>query len=838
MDMLSMSVTRTRFRDGAQEIVDGYSGIFSQLRKTPKDIEEVANMREYIATIPAEILKLAPETKRCLDTYMVLEEFGVQLTADDFYQRWRVFGCPKSTYDLVSKVEDDIKELEAQFEAAQMQEQADFDESIVDMAKTIENFSQYSATGRLLGRSEKSKDFEKLEEIHENVESVNERLKSAASQAKLFNSREALFGKEVTDYGMIAQLTKEWEPFTQLWVTAFNWTKDSKKWLSGPFQQVDAKFCESSVTAGAKTLYKAVKAFEKRENCDEVLQIAKNIKVTHQDGVPCDEPANASALQEQIDDFVPKVPLVVGLRNPGMADRHWEQVSNLIGTPVQPTMENFTLENFIEPGTALGSSLSTERNAAWDKVFFDCSEPYRTTGTYILKGADEVMAVLDEQIVVTQAMQFSPFNKPFKEEIRECQWECQNILAGHPDVRHESPAMGDESKMTMDAVAELVFEQFHEEKFQAEVESFILTHFEEFAVALPDGSCPMHWPHATAWQIYSSIWQQGPATAWTGATINLLTSSPMFIVLGPLYHFWKERVGGVMAVVFSSMVESLVTYGPQTVTAQMAVWGHRSTSMAEVLCPYGPGVVIMTLRNAVAMSGIRLLSEPFERALLWGIDQLSLPMPKGMVTFMADLLASSVTSILSAPLNQLYTFAVIDLEYQQAGYLEKWPLCWLFLSSTYLVWGNDGHWHGFSSTLPRDLLLRCVFHATLMSLFALAERISVNLWARFDPANLSDADGLGAELNRARFDAVRENWEPDEHQLPTPGYQLHQVDVAIPEGAAPGTLLRVTYLGYAHEVPVPPTAEGAARVALQVPLPAPPPAAAWQAPVAPPLPSA
>lgn len=95
----------------------------------------------------------------------------------------------------------------------------------------------------------------------------------------------------------------------------------------------------------------------------------------------------------------------------------------------------------------------------------------------------------------------------------------------------------------------------------------------------------------------------------------------------------------------------------------------------QVLCPYGPGVVIMTLRNAVAMSGIRLLSEPFERALLWGIDQLSLPMPKGMVTFMADLLASSVTSILSAPLNQLYTFAVIDLEYQQAGYLEKLPLC-------------------------------------------------------------------------------------------------------------------------------------------------------------------
>ena len=28
------------------------------------------------------------ELARCLDTCGVLEEFGVQLTADDFYQRW------------------------------------------------------------------------------------------------------------------------------------------------------------------------------------------------------------------------------------------------------------------------------------------------------------------------------------------------------------------------------------------------------------------------------------------------------------------------------------------------------------------------------------------------------------------------------------------------------------------------------------------------------------------------------------------------------------------------------------------------------------------------------
>ncbi|CAE8619847.1 unnamed protein product [Polarella glacialis] len=73
-------------------------------------------------------------------------------------------------------------------------------------------------------------------------------------------------------------------------------------------------------------------------------------------------------------------------------------------------------------GERSGKELSIENalnnmTAAWENMVFDCKEPYRTTETYILKGADDVIALLDEQIVVTQAMQFSPFNKPFKEDI-------------------------------------------------------------------------------------------------------------------------------------------------------------------------------------------------------------------------------------------------------------------------------------------------------------------------------------------------------------------------------------------------------------------------------------
>jgi dynein heavy chain len=160
---------------------------------------------------------------------------------------------------------------------------------------------------------------------------VNERLRQAFVQSKLFNSRETLFGNENTDYSSLQALQKEWEPFSLLWVTTHHFLNDSQKWMSGPFDQIDAKHCETSIMNGTKLLFKTVKAFEKRTDCDKVLEIARLIK-------------------GQIDEFVPNVPIVMGLRNPGMRERHWKQVGDLVGHEVNPEMADFTLEKFLAMG--------------------------------------------------------------------------------------------------------------------------------------------------------------------------------------------------------------------------------------------------------------------------------------------------------------------------------------------------------------------------------------------------------------------------------------------------------------------------------------------------------
>lgn len=71
----------------------------------------------------------------------------------------------------------------------------------------------------------------------------------------------------------------------------------------------------------------------------------------------------------------------------------------------------------------------------WATVVFDVL-PYKETGTYILKSPDEASQLLDDHIVMTQSMSFSPYKKPFENRIST--WENKlrmtQVLNARPEV--------------------------------------------------------------------------------------------------------------------------------------------------------------------------------------------------------------------------------------------------------------------------------------------------------------------------------------------------------------------------------------------------------------------
>ena len=68
------------------------------------------------------------------------------------------------------------------------------------------------------------------------------------------------------------------------------------------------------------------------------------------------------------------------------------------------------------------SDVSSISQGDWTGVAFD-HIAWRLTGTYILKGLDDIQMILDDQIVKTQSMRASPYIGPFEDRVKL--WETK-----------------------------------------------------------------------------------------------------------------------------------------------------------------------------------------------------------------------------------------------------------------------------------------------------------------------------------------------------------------------------------------------------------------------------
>jgi len=146
-------------------------------------------------------------------------------------------------------------------------------------------------------------------------------------------------------------------------------------------------------------------------------------------------------MKAKVDAFKPIVPLALALRKEGMVDRHWDQVSGAVGFDIRPT-EGFTLQAVVDKGLLAQCDLCEEvgekafkehhietslkkMQEMWEGQDFKLPQFKSTTTSYI-SGFEDAVQMLDEHIVTTQAMQFSPFKKPFEEEIEV--WSAKLML--------------------------------------------------------------------------------------------------------------------------------------------------------------------------------------------------------------------------------------------------------------------------------------------------------------------------------------------------------------------------------------------------------------------------
>ncbi|RDD38836.1 Dynein heavy chain 1, axonemal [Trichoplax sp. H2] len=386
-----------KLKKQCDEICNEFKAVSRRLYEKPNCIEDLSELRSYIKTIPELLTNYQDKINKAMTDYELIEDFNYNISMDDFNVRWTAVGWPYKIEQQMKQTDESLEKDEERFRKVQVTDQSNFEDRLDTLQMVVAGFSAHT-------------DVKKAHEVANEVRRVVKQLKECQTLAALYNNRERLFDMPVTSYDKLAKLLKDFEPFKNLWLTVSDWIKWHESWMEDPLTSIDPELLENNVSNSFKTLHKCYKAFK---DIPMVQQIAKDIR-------------------ERIDEFKPYIPLIHGLRNPGMRSRHYEQLSLELGFTVVPKATltfskclEMKLQDHIATiakiAEVAGKEYSIEQ--ALDKMENDWNPVnlevilYKQTGSYIMKTTDETSQLLDDHIVMTQSMSFSPYKRPFEDRI-------------------------------------------------------------------------------------------------------------------------------------------------------------------------------------------------------------------------------------------------------------------------------------------------------------------------------------------------------------------------------------------------------------------------------------
>ena len=255
-----------------------------------------------------------------------------------------------------------------------------------------------------------------IEHTIANINNLKKSIGEAKDEVEMIAKQELLLNQEETRtsyMSRIGELERALEPFETLWVSIYTFNSKVSAWRSNALVEMNAEEAERDADNMRRLMIKLSRSFERNDFT---------------------EPLKAAEKMRQIaDEFISKyVPLMTLLCNLGLRKRHWEDMAQLTKLPLRYSprtclqdMIEVKLHDYVEKieATCINAQKEFSLEKAMDKMAEEWEtmnfefKAWRTTGTHILSGVDDIQMLLDDHIVKSQAMQSSRFIKPFKVRI-------------------------------------------------------------------------------------------------------------------------------------------------------------------------------------------------------------------------------------------------------------------------------------------------------------------------------------------------------------------------------------------------------------------------------------
>jgi dynein heavy chain len=378
-----------------------FKKILQVIGRSPNNIEELVELEDYIASVGQLMQPLQVGISDMMAYYNLLEVYRhKKIELEHSMLLWYVVAAPDKVLTRCMDVKEQNVFKRGKFLDEMQCEQEEFRKEQDVLTEMIDSLEEY-------------KSLEDVKISAAAVRLVRERMLTAKGTVGLFQDREGLFEiSSPTEYDELTKLEHRLNNYVNLWVIADEWLDDIEKWKGQLFSELDAEEIDSHMEQYKTGIIKAAKFFA-------------NNALIEQSNV-------ADLIKAQVIEFEPEVPLIVNLRNPGMRDRHWDEIASHLQVEFPPIAEMTTtyllglkLNEHREYVEKVAESAAKEYNIElqldkmereWENLNLEIHS-YKETGTYVLKGVDDINAILDEQITSTQAIMFSSFKGPFEKRI-------------------------------------------------------------------------------------------------------------------------------------------------------------------------------------------------------------------------------------------------------------------------------------------------------------------------------------------------------------------------------------------------------------------------------------
>nr|XP_022323965.1 dynein heavy chain 7, axonemal-like isoform X6 [Crassostrea virginica] len=393
-------------KEANKKLCDDYEQIAEKALTTPSNTEHLMELKAYIEKVESDIIftmeKRLMESK---DRLTFLSDFA-QFSPAEMRLNASVFKWHGRMPTIFEEHKMIVSDRRTQYEEALKVRRERFIEELESYQKQVEEFTTYG-------------DMNDIQKYLRKSQNLETKLTAAAEKIEAFNNEEEAFGWQTTAYPQRQTIQNTLKPYLSLYELTVEFNNKYNDWMHGPMSNVNPDEVENEVGNFWRNLYKLEKQFDS-------VPAAKKI---------------ASKVKAKVEEFREYMPLVQTLFNPGLRDRHWEQISEVVKYPLKPD-ETYTLDKMLEfdlmkyvpqfEGISEAASKEFSLEKAMEKMKTEWSNiefvmiPYRDTGTSILSSVDDIQLLLDDHIVKTQTMRGSPFIKPFEEEIKD--WEGKLML--------------------------------------------------------------------------------------------------------------------------------------------------------------------------------------------------------------------------------------------------------------------------------------------------------------------------------------------------------------------------------------------------------------------------